>query len=75
MFMEERRMLVLARKEGEGIEIGDHVTVQVIKTGRRSVRLGIEAPEEIPVSRSELFREPGSPHRLPHIELLCANMP
>ena len=48
-------MLVLSRKRGESIVIDGDITVTVIATKDNVVRLGIEAPKEIPVHRSELF--------------------
>lgn len=53
-------MLVLSRKAGESIVINDSVCVKVLHTKRGSVRLGIEAPENIPVVRDELRRD--EPH-------------
>lgn len=50
-------MLVLTRKHQEKIRIGDHITITVLKTKGKAVRLGIEAPAEIPVIRGELSFE------------------
>jgi carbon storage regulator CsrA len=47
-------MLVLTRKQQEKIRIGDHITITVLRTKGKAVRLGIEAPAEIPVIRGEL---------------------
>jgi len=47
-------MLVLTRKHGECIQIGDNITIKVIKTGRNTVKIGIDAPREVPVMRAEL---------------------
>jgi carbon storage regulator len=47
-------MLVLSRKVGERILIGDHVTVTVVRIAGGGVRLGIEAPLEMAVIREEL---------------------
>ena len=47
-------MLVLSRKVGERILIGDHVTVTVVRITGGGVRLGIEAPSEMAVIREEL---------------------
>ena len=56
-------MLVLTRKPGERIRIGDGVTVTVVLVRGNTVRLGFEAPERIPVIREELDGTPsrGSP--------------
>jgi carbon storage regulator len=50
-------MLVLSRKVGERIRIGDSVTVTVVRVTGGGVRLGIEAPAEMPVIREELHKE------------------
>lgn len=47
-------MLVLTRKQQEKIRIGDHITITVLRTKGKAVRLGIEAPAEVPVIRGEL---------------------
>ncbi len=50
-------MLVLSRKVGERIRIGDGVFITVVRITGGGVRLGIEAPAEMPVVREELFQE------------------
>ena len=50
-------MLVLSRKVGERIRIGEHITVTVVRMTGGGVRLGIEAPAEMPVVREELHQE------------------
>jgi len=47
-------MLVLARREKEGIVIGDRITVKVVRIRGNQVRLAIEAPKEVRVLRTEL---------------------
>lgn len=47
-------MLVLSRKVGERILIGDRISVTVVRVTGGGVRLGIEAPHELPVIREEL---------------------
>lgn len=47
-------MLVLSRKEGERIMIGDDIALTVIRTNRNDVRLGIDAPTGIRIMREEL---------------------
>ena len=49
-------MLVLTRKYQEKIRIGDHVTITVLRTKGKAVRLGIEAPKDMLVLRDELER-------------------
>ena len=47
-------MLVLTRKQNEKIRIGDNITITVVRMKGKSVRLGIEAPNDINVLRGEL---------------------
>ena len=47
-------MLILTRKVNESIRIGDSCTVTVVEITGAKVRLGIEAPREIPVVRTEV---------------------
>jgi carbon storage regulator len=47
-------MLVLSRRFGERIIIGERIVVTVVKLDRGQVRLGIEAPREIAVFREEI---------------------
>ena len=48
-------MLILTRKIGESIIIGDNITIKVVETSKNSVRIGIDAPREITVLRQEVF--------------------
>ena len=50
-------MLVLARKVGQSIVISDNIELLVIEVRGDQVRLGIEAPREIPVHRKELLEQ------------------
>ena len=47
-------MLVLSRKLGEKIVIGERVILTVVKVDRNQVRIGIEAPPEVLVYREEI---------------------
>ena len=65
-------MLVLSRKSDESIVIGDNIRVTVIRIHGNRIRLGIEAPPEVPIRRSEVQRvsqpsvanRAGSPDRI-----------
>ena len=48
-------MLILQRKAGESLVIGDDITVRVISVDGTRVRLAIEAPADVPILRSELI--------------------
>jgi carbon storage regulator len=47
-------MLVLTRKEGERILIGENVTVTVVRIAGGVVRIGVEAPAEVAIMRQEI---------------------
>lgn len=48
-------MLVLTRKAGEGIIIGDDIRITVVELKGGGVRIGIDAPREMKVHRQEVF--------------------
>jgi carbon storage regulator len=50
-------MLVLARRVGENILIGDDIVVTVLEMGRDQVRIGIRAPRSVSVHREEVYQE------------------
>ncbi len=57
-------MLVLSRKLGEKIFIGDNICITVVDIDRGKIRLGIEAPRDVPIYRQELLplnQQPQSP--------------
>ena len=49
-------MLVLARRIGEKLKIGDDVTLTVLQIRGNQVSIGIEADKSIPIHREEVFR-------------------
>lgn len=63
-------MLVLTRKLGENIRIGDQVKITVLEVRSGQVKLGIEAPPDVKVHREEIYariqeenrRAAGGPH-------------
>jgi carbon storage regulator len=64
----EAIMLILTRRTGERIRIGDSVTVAVLGVHGNQVRIGLEAPRELTVHRVEVFERIRSagPLRPPH---------
>jgi carbon storage regulator len=55
-------MLVLTRKTKQSIMIGDEIEVTVLAVHGEKVRVGIEAPADVPVHRTEIYREIQSQH-------------
>jgi len=60
-------MLVLTRKKGETIAIGDNIQIQVLSVKGGQVRIGVDAPKEVRVNREECGDssdpEPDSSHQ------------
>ncbi|MGE0201823.1 MAG: carbon storage regulator CsrA [Candidatus Melainabacteria bacterium] len=50
-------MLVLTRKTGQKLMIGDNVVVTILETRGESVKLGIDAPKSVAIHREEIFDE------------------
>jgi carbon storage regulator len=48
-------MLVLTRKSGQVIRIGETVTITVVQVARNRVRIGVDAPDAVTVHRGEIF--------------------
>ncbi len=50
-------MLVLTRKSGQTINIGDDIRIKIVEIGNGFVKLGIDAPKEMPIYREELYEK------------------
>lgn len=48
-------MLVFSRKAGEGVTLGENITVTVIEIRGNRVKLGFSGPRELPIHRQEVF--------------------
>jgi len=48
-------MLVLTRKAGESVTIGDNIKITIIEIKGRQVRIGIEAPRDMTIHREEIY--------------------
>ena len=49
-------MLIITRRPGEKVMLGDDVVIEVIEVSGSSVRIGIAAPKSVPVYREEIWR-------------------
>ena len=54
-------MLVLSRKVGERIQVGDQISVVIVRINGNAVRVGIEAPTDMTVIRAELQQRTSQP--------------
>lgn len=54
-------MLVLSRKPGERIRVGDDIAITIVRIGPNNVRVGIEAPRELNIAREELLERKPPP--------------
>jgi len=50
-------MLILSRHAGESFLIGDDITVTVLSSQGNQIRLGIDAPKDVPVNREEIYHQ------------------
>jgi carbon storage regulator len=50
-------MLVVSRKIGEELKIGDNIFVKIVDIDKNQIKIGIEAPREVPIVRMELLKE------------------
>ena len=50
-------MLVLTRKTGESIQIGDDITIKIVAVEGDQIKLGIDAPKNVDLHRSEIYQQ------------------
>jgi carbon storage regulator len=55
-------VLIITRRPGEKIMLGDDVVIEVIEVSGSSVRIGIAAPKSVPVYREEIWRSVKEEH-------------
>jgi len=60
-------MLILTRKEGEKVRIGDDIVIHVVDIGKGNVRIGVEAPKNVDIMRDEVVE------RIEKENLMAAN--
>jgi len=56
VIIEENFMLILTRRVGETLYVGDDVTVTVLGVKGNQIRIGVNAPKEVPVHREEIYQ-------------------
>ncbi len=56
-------MLILTRKVGESIRIGDNVVVKIVSMDNKHVKIGIDAPRSVSVNREEIYQKIQSENR------------
>jgi len=57
-------MLVIARRIGEELKIGDNIVIKVINIDKNQVKIGIDAPRNVSILRMELIKEITNQNRL-----------
>ncbi len=66
-------MLILTRKRGEGIAIGNDIRISILEIHGKSIRIGIHAPKHIPVHREEIYLKVQEQNRIAANESLTAD--
>jgi len=64
-------MLILTRRIGETLTIGDDIEIQMLGVKGTQVRIGIQAPKDVEVHREEVYRriQQGIPQKKPAVDL------
>jgi carbon storage regulator len=57
-------MLILTRKVGEALKLGQEITLRIIEIKGKNVRVGIEAPAELTIYREEVYEKLQAENRL-----------
>ena len=57
-------MLILTRKEGQSITIGNNIQITVLEINPKSIRVGIQAPKQISIYRDEIYAKIKEQNRL-----------
>ena len=65
-------MLILTRKTGESIMIGDSVLVKVLGVRAGQIKIGVDAPKDLPVHREEIYKRIQEEQAAPD-DLRCEN--
>lgn len=62
-------MLVVSRKQGESIIIGENIEIKILEISEGSIKIGIEAPKSVRVLRKELIKEVEEENKISIINL------
>ena len=57
LYVAEHSMLVLTRKPGDGIVIGDNIVIKIIEMKNGAIRVGIDAPKDTKIYRQEVYEK------------------
>lgn len=57
-------MLILSRRPGESLHLGDNIKITVLSVKGKQIKLGLEVPEHTPVYRDEIYRRVQEQNRL-----------
>lgn len=57
-------MLILTRRPGESIHLGDNIKITVLSAKGKQIKLGLEVPGDMPVYREELYRKVKEQNRM-----------
>lgn len=69
-------MLVLSRKLGQRFQVGQDVRITIVKIDRNSVRIGIEAPDDVVICREEILNTMPEPeNETPSRDLVASGCP
>jgi len=61
-------MLVISRKEGEELKVGDDIIIKIVAMEKNQVKIGIDAPKSVSILRMELVREITNQNKLANQE-------
>jgi carbon storage regulator len=57
-------MLILTRRPGESIHLGENIKITVLSAKGKQIKLGLDVPEDMPVYREELYRKVKEQNRM-----------
>lgn len=57
-------MLILTRRPGESIHLGDNIKITVLSVKGKQIKIGLDVPEDLPVYRDELYRRVQEQNRM-----------